>query len=96
MSSIMKEQLLCITRWGHKLSGKVCGTTIHVYSWGAYGAHNYWDHAKDGMDQNLLTCWKHHMDKMDNIQNNGGILMSNIGNIIWRKWTTSKTMHIRS
>ena len=54
----------------------------HVYSWGAYGAHKYWDHAMKGMDQNLLKCmrklWgspheqyrKHHMEKMDNIQNN--------------------------
>src|SRR4051812_39064726 len=54
----------------------------HYDSWGAYCAHNYWDHAMDRMNQNLLKCmrklwgspheqyWKHHMEKMDNIQNN--------------------------
>ena len=54
----------------------------HVCSWGSYDAHKYWDDAMNGMDQNLLTCmrklcvspheqhWKHHMEKMDNIQNN--------------------------
>ena len=54
----------------------------HVYSWGAYGANKYWDHAMDRMNLNLLKCmkklwgsphehyWKHYMKKMDNIQNN--------------------------
>ena len=51
----------------------------HVYSWGAYCEHKYWDHAMDGIDQNLLTCMRklwgspqeqYHMEKMDNIQNN--------------------------
>ena len=54
----------------------------HVYSWGAYGASNHGNHAKYEMYQDLLICmrklwgspheqcWKHHMEKMDNIQNN--------------------------
>ena len=54
----------------------------HVYSWEAYCAHKYWDHAMNWVDQNLLKCmrklwgspleqyWKQHMEKMDNIQNN--------------------------
>ena len=47
----------------------------HVYSWEAYCANKYEDHAMDGSDQNLLKCMRKlwgspHMEKMDNIQNN--------------------------
>ena len=62
------------------LAYKYMAHQYHVYSWGAYCAHKYEDHAMDGSDQNLLKCmrklwgspheqyWKHHMEKKDNIQ----------------------------
>ena len=30
----------------------------HCYSWNAYGARNYGNHAKYGMHQNLLICMR--------------------------------------
>ena len=65
---------------GTQIENAIIASVWNFYSWDAYGAQYHGNHALDGMDQNLLKCvrklwgspheqyWKHHMEKMDNIQ----------------------------
>ena len=82
MSSIMKEWLLCITRWGHKLSKQVYGTSKACLFMGSIWCTqvlrscNGWDGSnspnmyEETMGASSLAIVEISYGEMDNIQNN--------------------------